>query len=70
LAARTKVVLFIRRTVRLAAALLDGLFEHPARAVFFQPDSYSSKPAQNATASSRGLRFISDEEGLGESLWS
>jgi hypothetical protein len=28
-AARTDVVLLIRRTVRLAAALLDGLFEHP-----------------------------------------
>jgi hypothetical protein len=24
-------VLLIRRTVRLAAALLDGLFEHPAK---------------------------------------
>jgi hypothetical protein len=28
-AARTNVVLLIRRTVRLAAALLDSLFEHP-----------------------------------------
>jgi hypothetical protein len=62
-AARTNVVLLIRRIVFLAATLLDRLFEHPARSVSFSREIVlPASSHQNATRVLRvALGLVSDE---------